>query len=85
MTQQNHPTLLEQARLTDAEIGRAGADIVSAGTDGSMYFAGNAHQVANAATRKAFEVVIARGRAIGDSHVRGFVDALEAQYKEVQK
>ena len=46
MTQQNQPTLLEQAQLTDDEIAEVGYG-----------FAYGDDYIANAATRKAFEVV----------------------------
>ena len=70
MTQQNQPTLLAQAQRTDAEIAEVGYG-----------FAYGDDCIANAATRKAFKVIIARAREIGNSDVRGFADALEAQIR----
>ena len=77
MTQQNQPTLFEEARLTWEE--RALIPSVPIYTFDQ--------RIADAATRKAFEVIIARAREIGNSDVRGFADALEAQIRseEAQK
>ena len=54
MTQQNQPTLLEQARLTDAEMLE---ELRRNFADDDKHHEWIAEYIANAATRKAFEVI----------------------------
>ena len=54
MTQQNQPTLLEQARLTDGDI-LAIDDAID--PYAPLAIAENERHIADAATRKAFEVI----------------------------
>ena len=81
MTQQNQPTLLEQARLTDAECLAIRLAHMRSEENHAPARPVIDAAIVNAATRKAFEVIIARAREIGNSDVRGFADALEAQIR----
>ena len=56
MTQQNQPTLLAQAQLTDAEILE---ELRSHGVGDDKHHELIADFIANAATRKAFETIVA--------------------------
>mgnify|MGYP001607827360 CR=1 FL=1 len=85
MTQQNQrKSLLEQAQLTYAERHKIWLDLGVSKTparDAWSKLRILQDESADAATRKAFEVIIARAREIGNSDVRGFADALEAQIR----
>ena len=61
MTQQHKPTLLEQARLTDTEIDEL--DRLEGSAHPNWSFDDELKGIANAATRKAFEVLEAWLRA----------------------